>query len=109
MRSFVKRNNMYLAKPNEEYNSSLYVSIFKNLENGKGTSYKEEINIVLLNAEKIIKGDLSLNSIGNEYFYLTSILIEKGQELLKGLTIDKIDKTIYNKVSLLLEENEIYA
>jgi hypothetical protein len=100
---------MYLAKQNEDYNTSLYISIFKTLQSGQGNSYKEEIDTVLLDVKKIISGEKSINSINNKYFFLTTFLMDKAEDLLRQITPETIDNNIYSKVTSILENRPIYA
>lgn len=100
---------MYLAKENKNYNVPLYLSIFKNLEVGKGNSYKDEINEILIDTKDIVLGKKNIATISDEYYFLTSILIDCKNDFIQDLTLENINSEVYSKISKILESNYLFV
>lgn len=95
---------MYLAQQNNSFDKTIYMSIFKELSQGHGKTYKKEIDTALFNYKKIKSGELSIKSINNEYFFLTMFLMEEGDNLHQDIIDEQIDNVIYNRVFDILEQ-----
>src|SRR5690606_8466268 len=98
--------NMYFAQSQAEFNTPLYVSIFNSLANGRGDSYKSEINSVLREAKQVFKGEKEIYSVRNDYYNLISLLVTKGNSLFSHLNESDISATDYQEVLEVLTESQ---
>ena len=96
---------MYFAQSKSEFNTPLYVSIFSSLVEGRGASYKSEINSVLLEAKKVFDGEMEIYSVRNDYFNLVSLLVNNGDSLFSHFNESDINTTQYQSVLNVLAES----
>jgi len=97
---------MYFAQSKAEFNTPLYVSIFSSLAEGRGSSYKREINSVLLEAKKVYDGDMEIYAVRNDYFNLVSLLVNRGESLFTHFNESDINTTEYQGVLDVLAESQ---
>lgn len=97
---------MYFAQTRVDFNTSLYISMFNSLVEGKGTSYRSEINSVLLDAKKVFEGEKEIYTISNDYFNLISLLVSKGDVLFSDFNESDINPSNYQGVLNALTESQ---
>ncbi|MCR9171384.1 MAG: hypothetical protein NXI10_02755 [bacterium] len=97
---------MYFAQTRVDFNAPLYISMFNSLMEGRGDSYRSEIDSVLVEAKKVYNGEKEIYSISNDYFNLVSLLVSKGESLFADFNESEIKSSDYQGVLNVLADSQ---